>query len=302
VTVYVDDSSIASQEGRRRAQRPDLLAGTETYGRAPGTPAATARNSPAGSGPEAAANASGSRSDPQYARHRARDIAYGRWDPWADAAPVREHVQLLRETGASYRTIAKAAGVSTTTVCRLLHGERSKGRAAPERVRARQARRLLAVTASGLERAAVRRDASGARRRLQALVAMGRPIADLSRCLDVAPRKVWHIIGGRTATVTPGMHASVRGLYERMWDLRPPERTAAERKATAAARALAAKQGWPTPMGLDDDRIDDPAYRPRTRWRQATGAGVTPPPDRDNIPRPGRRLENGDDAEMEAAS
>jgi hypothetical protein len=27
-------------------------------------------------------------------------------------------------------------------------------------------------------------------------------------------------------------------------------------------------------MGLDDEKIDDPAYRPRAQWRLATGTGV----------------------------
>jgi len=29
------------------------------------------------------------------------------------------------------------------------------------------------------------------------------------------------------------------------------------------ARRRAEGHGWPPPMGLDDNRIDDPAYRPR---------------------------------------
>ena len=39
-------------------------------------------------------------------------------------------------------------------------------------------------------------------------------------------------------------------------------------------------------MGLDDERIDDPGYRPRAKWRPATGTGVAwsareaDPPDR----------------------
>jgi hypothetical protein len=32
-------------------------------------------------------------------------------------------------------------------------------------------------------------------------------------------------------------------------------------------------------MGLDDEQIDDPAYRPRARWRPASGAGVAQPAD-----------------------
>lgn len=133
------------------------------------------------------------------------------------------------------------------------------------------AQRLLAVSSAMVEQEAARREASGVRRRLQALIALGHPAAPLARRLGVEPRWVSRIVGGITVTVTPRMHAAVCALYDQLWDTWPPERTLAERKAAAAARALAASEGWPTPMGLDDDRIDDPAYRPRIQWRPATG-------------------------------
>ncbi len=145
----------------------------------------------------------------------------------------------------------------------------------PGRIRAVAAQRLLAVTPALMEQRAARRDCAGTRRRLQALIALGYPAVSLARRLGVDPRRVSRIVGGTTATVTSCMHAAVRDLYDRLWDVHPPARTMAERRASAAARALAASNGWPTPMGLDDDRIDDPAYRPRTQWRPATGNGGT---------------------------
>ena len=220
----------------------------------------------------------GSGAHREYSRRRARQIAYGRWEPWADAAPVREHVQLLRQAGASYEAIAQAAGVATMTVFRLLHGEPAVGRDAPGRVRAAHARQLLAVTTAELREAAARRDTAGARLRLRALIAVGHPASSLARDSGLPPRVVWGIVRGSTVTVSRDMHARVCVLYERTWDLRPPERTATERRAAAAARRRAASQGWPAPMGLDDDKIDDPAYRPRARWRAAacTRAGRSP--------------------------
>jgi hypothetical protein len=128
------------------------------------------------------------------------------------------------------------------------------------------------VTQVMVEQVAARRDATGARRRLQALIALGHPAASLAHRLQIAPRRVSSLVYGTTVTVTPCMHAAVCELYDQLWDVPPPERTLAERKAAAAARTLAASQGWPTPMGVDDDRIDDPAYRPRAQWRPATGS------------------------------
>jgi hypothetical protein len=210
-----------------------------------------------------------------YVRSRARPSAYGRWQPWAETSDlVREHVRRLRRAGASYRAVARAAGVSPMTVCRLGCGDPARGRVT--RIHAVQAWRLLAVTPGALQRASARRDATGARRRLRALTAMGHPAVSLAHRLDVPPSTVRAVIGGRSATVTAAMHAAVCELYEQIWDLRPFERTSAERRAAAAARTRAACHGWPPPMGLDDNRLDDPGYEPRTRWHPGTGTGVAP--------------------------
>jgi Homeodomain-like domain len=205
-----------------------------------------------------------------YERRRARQIAYGRWDPWVDAAAVRPHIQALRRAGASYQAIARAAGVSPMTVYRIQHAQPFDG----QRVRAVNARRLLDVTPQALDSAAARIDAVGSRRRLQALMAVGHPGADLARYLQVPPRTVWNLVSGTRTTVSPDLHQAIRELYDRMWDQRPSERTPAERRAAAAARTKAAARGWPTPMGLDDDLIDCPGYLVRTRWRPATGTNV----------------------------
>jgi hypothetical protein len=210
----------------------------------------------------------------KYAAWRARQIAYGRWAPWADAEPVREHVRRLHQAGASYRAIAETAGVSATAVCALLQGEPWKNRPAPVRIRASLASRLLAVTADGIGRG--RRSAAGTRRRLQALIAIGHAPTDLAEQIGIPRGRLWRVIRGEARTVSVDMHAAVCGLYEQLWDRRPPERTGRERGAAAAARRLAARQGWPTPMALDDDRIDDPSYRPRSHWRPTSGNGAKP--------------------------
>jgi hypothetical protein len=162
------------------------------------------------------------------------------------------------------------------TVYRIERGERQAtgwrpAGQQPGRVRADVAWRLLAVTPAVVEQVAARRDATGTRRRLQALIALGHPSATLARQLEVAPRAAVRIIFGATATVSSGLHTAVCDLYDQLWDVTPPGRTPLERKTAAAARTLAASLGWSAPMGLDDARIDDPAYRPRAHWRPATG-------------------------------
>jgi hypothetical protein len=223
------------------------------------------------------ADRAASRSDESYGRWRARQIAYRRWEPWASAAPVREHVRGLRRGGASLRAIGRAAGVSPTTVHRLLHGEPARCRPAPGRMRAAEARRLLAVTPGAAAQAAARRDAAGARRRLRALTAVGYPAASLAARAGLAPGTIRDLVSGHARTVSPAVHHAIAALYDEAWDQPPPEDTGDQRRAAAAARVRAARSGWPAPMGLDDDQIDDPGYRPRAHWRPAGGACAAGP-------------------------
>jgi hypothetical protein len=242
----------------------------------------------------------GSVSHREYVRWRSRQIAYGRWQPWADAGPVREHVQRLRQAGASYDAIARAAGVNAMTVHRLLHGCPPHGRPAPERIHAAQAHRLLAVAPGGMSTG--RRGAAGSRHRLRALVAVGHGPVVLARQIGVPPHQVHRILGGETRTVSPATDAAVRSVYDRLWNQKPPGQTGRERAAAAAACRQAEREGWPPPMALDNDRIDDPSYRPRARWRPATCAEATRPDRRSGRPLTGRHTGAGSGADGGTAS
>jgi hypothetical protein len=209
-----------------------------------------------------------------YARSRARRIAYGHWEPWADAGPVREHVLALRRSGASYQAIGEAAGVSPMTVHYLLNGCRSGRRPVPTRISSEMARRLLAVPSGGINGQTC--DACGSRRRLRALVALGHSATSLAAELGMSPPRVRRLLAGHTQSVGLPLYTRVCDLYRRMWDQLPRERTGRERAIANAARNRARAANWLPPMALDDDRIDDPAYRTRTVWRQAAGPTASP--------------------------
>jgi hypothetical protein len=238
--------------------------------------------SPCRSGPTAREQApSRFASHQAYSRWRTRQIAYGRWQPWADAGPVRDHVRALRGHGASYRAIAQAAGVSAMTVHHLLNGSGSQTGQLPHRMGAAQASRLLAVRIPVA--AGSRRDACGARRRLQGLVALGHCPAALARRAGIADPPMRRLLTGQTRRISPALHATVEVLYDQMWNHLPPERTRREQAVADAARHRAQAAGWPPPMALDDDRIDDPAYRPRTAWRRAAGLPPAAQPPRPRL-------------------
>jgi hypothetical protein len=98
-------------------------------------------------------------------------------------------------------------------------------------------------------------DASGARRRIHALVAIGWPFAQLGRRLGTN--------GGNLATminrprITAATARAIRDLYDRLWDADPTAHGVTEQAATRA-RNTAHAHGWPPPAGWDDDLIDLP--------------------------------------------
>ena len=117
---------------------------------------------------------------------------------------------------------------------------------------------------------------SGARLRVRALIAMGHSNERIARALGygTSARAVRRIARGDTTEIPPVPRRRIGRLYEHWWDLVPPERTAAERDAAAAARRWARYRRWCTGAGLDDDELDQPGYEPHCAWRRATGAGV----------------------------
>ncbi|MBO0815833.1 MAG: helix-turn-helix domain-containing protein [Actinobacteria bacterium] len=204
-----------------------------------------------------------------YARHRYRLIAYGRWQPFTDAAPVRDHVRRLMARGIGANRIAVLAAVSPGAVGHLLYGDPARGEPPSRRIRTATAQRLLAVrfTKASLAPGAVM-DAAGTRRRLQALIATGWSGRALAARLGMGTAHLHRILRGRPA-VTAATACRVRDLYDQLWDQLPPESSHGERISVAKARAHAARNAWPPPLAWDDDMIDDPDACPGP-WQRTT--------------------------------
>ena len=116
--------------------------------------------------------------------------------------------------------------------------------------------------------------ASGTRLRLRALVAMGHSPQRIAWAIGAAERTIRRIIQRPDASVPESIQLRIAELYEHWWDKVPPERDEAERKQARAARHMARRRHWCTPMGLDDDELDIPGYQPICGWRLALGTGV----------------------------
>jgi hypothetical protein len=108
-------------------------------------------------------------------------------------------------------------------------------------------------------------DALGARRRLQALVALGWDYRRLAKQVgSISRTTVAQIISGYLSTIRRATHDAIADTFERLSMTLGPSRLAA-----AAAR----NRGWATPLAWYDIDIDDPAAHP--------DAGA--PPARDDI-------------------
>lgn len=202
------------------------------------------------------------RRNPRYFKRRQILINSGQWQPNMDAAPVRAHLRRLMAKGFSRDAIACLTGVPASTIDNLLYGAPIIGRPPTTRISVDTGRALLAAAPTLDDypaRALV--DATGTRRRLQALAALGWPVREVAARVGMSRINLWQDM--QRARVLAGTARSVRDVYNELWDESPPRGTRAERISVAKTLAHARARGWPSPLAWDDDTIDDPAAKPR---------------------------------------
>jgi AraC-like DNA-binding protein len=194
-------------------------------------------------------------------RTATRERIYGRWQPYVDAGPVREHIAVLRAAGIGVERIARLAGMSVSHI-RDLAAQRRGDSTATRRVRPSTATRILAIAIDDAHLAQYSRvDATGTRRRLQALIAIGWPTELLAAQLGRRPNSLCRSMTGESVTARTAH--DVATLFEQLWNNRPPRTTSEQRAAADAARAHAAGRGWLPPLAWDN--IDtDPTPPPGT--------------------------------------
>jgi hypothetical protein len=117
-------------------------------------------------------------------------------------------------------------------------------------------------------------NACGTMWRLRSLVAMGHDTARIAAALDVHHAVVERVLRGDAETVSLELRNLARQLWDAWWDKRPPEQTDAERSRAACARWHAEQNDWCPPLGLDEDELDEPGYRPFSRYKEAKGTGT----------------------------
>lgn len=145
---------------------------------------------------------------------------------------------------------ACAAQVHDTHTAYVRHGCRCP--AACE-ARLRYDKRLKLEHARGQQRTV---DATGTRRRLEALAVLGWSQSAVARRLGLSQQNVNTWTTRRRIRVATAQ--LVAGLYAELWNTPNPHPMA------YVTRGIAERRGYLSPLWWDDDRIDDPTYDPRT--------------------------------------
>ena len=179
-----------------------------------------------------------------------------------DAQPLRDHVAMLMASGMSFRAITLTAGYTSRNA---LADSMTRNRVRPATMA-----RILAVNPKRDNRRDGYVDATGSRRRLQALAVNGYSTRYLAGRLGHKHAATVQDIGsGKTPTIRYRTMDAIRDLYEELWD---------QPGGNARTASIAKAKGWLPALAWDDDLIDDSGYQPEDVRRvkvNGGGSGVT---------------------------
>jgi hypothetical protein len=206
-----------------------------------------------------------------YKNARIRAIAYGRWQPFVDAEPVREHLLTLSKAKIGRRRVAELSGIHPSRLLKILYG--APDQPPPRQIRQETAEAILAVSTHAGPSPKVPVDGTGARRRLQALAACHwtpRVLAAEAQSAGVriSPTTLRAIMRGEQ--ITGKTDEAVRAMYQRLWDRPPPETTPKDRAAADQAAQRARDEGWAPPAAWEDSQLDASDGKPVPGWQPGT--------------------------------
>lgn len=195
----------------------------------------------------------------RWQAHRRRLIAYGRWQPFVDAEPVREHLRKVMAEGMPLTGICERLNLPhTSSLQHLMYGRGPYGPG--HQVRRETAELILAYWPSLDDFPdGSRIDPTGTRRRVQALGVHGWPRHWMARQIGMSESPFKRALNKER--VTARIARAVAGLYDEWWN-RDPLEYGLLPKSVARVKADAARAGWHGPLAWDDDTIDDPAAVP----------------------------------------
>lgn len=194
-----------------------------------------------------------------WQRNRYRRRGYGTWQPFVDAEPIRQHITALHTVGMSYASIAKAADMHEATVTGFIYALSARD-PRKEKATPNIAARILAVTADPMLSGWV--NATGTRRRIQALAANGWPMGALAASIKVNTSTVNRLTRQQHVYATTAR--AVASTYNKYATTSPQDHGVPQWKSDRARQEAATKK-WPDPVWWDDmGHIDDPDFDPAT--------------------------------------
>ncbi|MFJ3839421.1 hypothetical protein ACIPY6_28495 [Streptomyces sp. NPDC090054] len=188
--------------------------------------------------------------------------------PLYPAGPLVDHINLLLDSGMTYRLIATRARVARSTVSYLARGI-NKG------CQRAKALRILAVRPADFDEVA-ERSVLGSERRVRALYAIGHGATAIAAAANLDTTTISYIANGHWKTINGRTAAAVREAYRHLaW--RPG--------SSAPAKRRALRGGWDNPLAWGGD-MDDPAARPE-RAEPSSVKAVSMRPDVEHLLRAG---------------
>ena len=171
-----------------------------------------------------------------------------------DATEAKNHLRALAAAGMSPWAITKAGGWKSRHSIELIMGR--------ERITRKTHQRVMAITCDNRRDRYV--DATGTRRRLQALACVGYSYRDIITLLGTEV-DIPNLRSGHVKTVRARTADSIATIYDRVC-MTPG--------TSQRSRSHAAKNGWVPPLAWDEGTIDNPAATPVTTKPKRGRKGV----------------------------
>lgn len=199
-----------------------------------------------------------------YDRTRRRAQAAGTWQPLVDAEPIRKHLLALHAAGITIHRVATLTGLTDTAIRSFTQHASAKNRRR-HRATHETAAKILAISLDTATPGYV--DATGTRRRLHALVAIGWPLEVVATYVGVSQRNIWSLTQRNKVRATTARN--VADVYGELCNEKPT-RNGVSKWHAKQARNRASARRWPTPTYWDETGgIDDPDFIPDYKVTQA---------------------------------
>lgn len=193
----------------------------------------------------------------RWMQRRRRLLEAGEWQPFVPAGPVREHIKALQTAGMPVSALTKRLNLTPTAFDHMMCGRNG---VLSQQVRRETAEAVMSYWPTLADFPDMSRiDATGTRRRVQALMRLGWPQRAMAQHAGIRERQLSHVLQGERLTAR--MARVVAGVYDDLWN-KTPEHHGVTLHAAHQTRVTALRRGYVGPLAWDDDTIDDPSAAP----------------------------------------